>query len=426
MPLWLIPMAYVVAGIVLGFTLPRIEAAYLSDYTLGLSVASTQAFLAAAASGMMAITGIVFAIAIVMVQFSAAAYSPRVALSFVSGRRLFHAAGMFAATFLYSLATLAWVDRDGSATTPLLSMLIVLVLLVASMLIFALLMQRSSSLQITNVLEMIGDEGRKVIRALLARREESAESGPELHLGPVTQVFRYAGKPRVIASFDLDELVRLAERAGGIVEVLCAVGDTLVAETPLLQIRGRGADMSEQAIMRAVRIEPGRTFDQDPKFAIRLLVDIATKALSPAINDPTTALQAIDQIEDLLGRLGRSQMEPGQVRDATGRLRVIVPVAAWEDYLALGFDEMRQYGASSTQVVRRLRAALTGLEGSITDRERQEAVRRHLARLDTSLERSIVDVQDLATARMEDRQGLGVTRKRPAAGHVVTTGAPAA
>src|SRR5919107_4391784 len=190
MPLWLIPMAYVVAGIVLGFALPRIEDTYLSDYTLGLSVASTQAFLSAAASGMMALTGIVFAIAIFMVQFSAAAYSPRVALSFVSDRRLFHAAGMFAATFLYSLATLAWVDRDGSATTPLLSILIVLALLVASMLIFALLMQRLSSLQITNVLEMIGDQGREAIRVLFAGLEEPPAPESEPRLGPVTQVLR--------------------------------------------------------------------------------------------------------------------------------------------------------------------------------------------------------------------------------------------
>jgi uncharacterized membrane protein len=266
---------------------------------------------------------------------------------------------------------------------------------------------------------MIGDQGREAIRVLFARLEEPTAAGSEPHLGPVTQVLQYAGKPRVIASFDLDELVRLAERVGGTVEVLCAVGDTLVAETPLFQIRGRGAELSEKAIMRAIHLEPGRTFDQDPKFAVRLLVDIAIKALSPAINDPTTAVQAIDQIEDLLGRVGRSHMESGQVRDSTGQLRVIVPVPAWEDYLALGVDEIRQYGASSIQVVRRLRAALTGLEGSLTVRERQEAVRRQLARLDASLERSIVDVQDLAAARMNDRQGLGMTRK-PGAGHAVT------
>src|SRR4051812_29577497 len=111
MRLWLIPTAYVIAAIVLGFTLPSIEHDYLADFSFNLSVASTQAFLSAAASGMMALTGIVFAIATVMVQFSAAAYSPRLALTFVGDRRLFHAAGMFSATFIYSLATLAWIDR---------------------------------------------------------------------------------------------------------------------------------------------------------------------------------------------------------------------------------------------------------------------------------------------------------------------------
>src|SRR5262245_25216511 len=113
MPLWLIPMVYVAASVVCGFLLPRLEQIYLSSYTLGLSVASAQAYLSAAASGMMALTGIVFAMAFVMVQFSAIAYSPRLVLWFARDYSLFHALGVFGATFIYSLFTLACVDRNG-------------------------------------------------------------------------------------------------------------------------------------------------------------------------------------------------------------------------------------------------------------------------------------------------------------------------
>jgi uncharacterized membrane protein len=108
--------------------------------------------------------------------------------------------------------------------------------------------------------------------------------------------------------------------------------------------------------MQAIELATERTFEQDPKFAIRLLVDIAIKALSPAINDPTTAVQAIDQIEDLLVRLGRRELDVGYGRGPSGAVRVIVPMPTWEDYLTLSFDEIRQFGASSVQVMRRLRS----------------------------------------------------------------------
>ena len=96
--------------------------------------------------------------------------------------------------------------------------------------------------------------------------------------------------------------------------------------------------------------------------------------MSPAVNDPTTAVQALDQIEDLLRRLGRRQLDAGQARDATGALRLTFQVPTWEDYLALAFDEIRQFGATSVQVVRRLRAALVGLADTVAVEARRDAV----------------------------------------------------
>src|SRR5215208_6319895 len=135
MRLWLIPTIYIGASIVCAFTLPRIEHSFFSSYTFNISVASAQAYLSAAASGMMVLTGIVFSIAFVMVQFSAIAYSPRLVMWFARDRIMFHALGVFVATFIYSLSTLAWIDRGGSGTVPLFSTLLVVALLVASMLL---------------------------------------------------------------------------------------------------------------------------------------------------------------------------------------------------------------------------------------------------------------------------------------------------
>jgi uncharacterized membrane protein len=192
----------------------------------------------------------------------------------------------------------------------------------------------------------------------------------------------------------------------------CAVGDTLVDGTLLLRIRDAGKQLSEPLLRRAIRLGTERTFEQDPKYPLRLLVDVAIKALSPAINDPTTAVQAIDQIEDLLRRLGRAGFDTGHAIDTDGDVRLIIPMPTWDDYLTLAFDEIRQYGAGSVQVMRRLRSALVGVAESLDSADRAEAVKRYLAHLDRAIDHSPLDAEDRAVARQEDRQGLGLTRRR--------------
>jgi uncharacterized membrane protein len=418
MRLWLIPMIYVGASVICGLTLPRIEQAYLASHTANLSVASAQAYLSAVASGMMALTGVVFAMAFVMVQFSAIAYSPRLVLWFARDRVLFHSLGAFAATFMYALFTLAWIDRGGSGTVPLLSALLVAVLLIASMLLFAVLVQRLTDLQVTNVLQLIGSKGRQVIADTFRRLDErpayewkaGADRGHEL--GPITQTVTHLGPPRTIARLNVDALIRQARESDAIIEMLAAVGDTLAEGSVVLRVHGAKRSLADKQLMRAVRLGNERTFEQDPKYPIRLLVDIAIRALSPAINDPTTAVQSIDQIEDLLRRLCRHDLDTGFVRDSDGALRLVVPMPSWEDYLALAFDEIRQFGMASVQVMRRLRAALSGLADSATLPARAETVRRYLKHLDQAIERSPLDVEDKTMAAQEDPQGLGLSRRR--------------
>jgi uncharacterized membrane protein len=420
---WLIPMSYVCASVATGIILPRIEQIYFASYTLNLSVASAQAYLSAAGSGMMALTGIVFAMAFIMVQFNAVAYSPRLALWFARDRMLFHALGIFAATFIYALFALAWVDRGGSGTVPLFSCLLVGMLLIVSMLLFSQLVQRLSDLQITRVLQMVGDKGRKVIASMFPHFEHDPidtkktpnKSLDTAELAPVTQTVRYSGEPRTIAKFDVQALVSQAQQAKAVIVMTCAVGDTLVDDTKLLQVHGATGQLSKEVLLRSVHLSRERTFEQDPKYAIRLLVDIAIKALSAAINDPTTAVQTIDQIEDLLHRLGRCNLDVGYATDGSGAVRLILPMPTWEDYLTLAFDEIRQYGASSVQVMRRLRAALAGLAESLSSAERVDAVKRYLEHLDQIVAHSTLDAQDRLMAQLEDPQGLGLSRRRPSA-----------
>jgi len=266
------------------------------------------------------------------------------------------------------------------------------------------------------VLQFVGSRGRQVIQAMFPRIEDNPNADGTLDvpadLGPANQTIVYSGEPRVIARLDISALVRLAQSVNGIISIECGVGETLIEDTVLLRVHSATGKLPEQALRRAVRLSPSRTFEQDPKYALRILVDIAIRALSPAVNDPTTAVQALDQIEDLLRRLGRRQLDAGFTRDSAGAIRVVFPVPTWQDYLALSFDEIRQFGASSVQVVRRLRAALVGLGDDLAVTERRAAVLRYLEHLNLGVGRSGFDDQDKAVALQEDRQGLGLSRRQ--------------
>jgi len=190
---------------------------------------------------------------------------------------------------------------------------------------------------------------------------------------------------------------------------MVAVGDTVVGLTPLLRVYGTKQHIDERKLWNGVETGDERTFEQDPKYAIRLLVDIAIKALSPAINDPTTAVRALDQIEDLLLRLGRRQLEIGTFRDSEGKLRLVIPIPSWDDLLRLAFDEICACGATSVQVMRRMNALITDLKNTVPE-ERRPALRYWDARLKATVARSFAGSEERLEASKEDRQGLGVPR----------------
>lgn len=419
-PNWATPMVYVAVVSVFALVLPRFEHSYLAALTIDVSLSSAITFFATVASGVMALTAMVFTIAFVMVQFSAVAYSPRLVAMFVEDPRLFHTLGVFFATFTYALAAIVWTDRGGAGSVPLFSALVVAALTIASMLAFARLIHSLTDLQIHNVLQTVGTVGREVIGSMYRPLTGDAElvtdgGGRPAALGPAGQVLLHAGAPRVVTDLETPTLIGLAASVDGVAVLDCAVGDTVFDGTTLLRVHGARARIDEHALRKAIHLGGGRTYAQDPKYPLRLLVDIAIRALSPAVNDPTTAVQALDQIEDLLRRLGRSDLDVGEVPDAQGRLRVVIPVPTWQDYLSLAFDEIRHYGSTSIQVLRRLRSTLIALEECVATEARRRDTRGYLKHLDLGVDSSPFDAQDRVLALQQDRQGLGMSREQTAA-----------
>jgi uncharacterized membrane protein len=225
----------------------------------------------------------------------------------------------------------------------------------------------------------------------------------------VSQVVAYRGGPAAVQTIHLRRLTLLAVAHRAVVTMAAAVGDTVVDGTPLLQVHGGNRPIREWALRRCVQLGRDRTFEQDPKYAIRLLVDVAIRALSPAVNDPTTAVQALDQIEDLLIRLGNRRLSFGRVRDSSGTARVFYPVPSWDDFVVLAFDEIRYYGATSIQVMRRMRALIRTVMEHVPV-ARRPALQRYLTRVDAGIVRAFEDDDDRRDALVEDRQGLGLAQ----------------
>ena len=206
--------------------------------------------------------------------------------------------------------------------------------------------------------------------------------------------------------FDEDDLVSLGHRHDCVLVLVHRVGDYVATGAPMVEVHGGGGGPPPEEVRAHIGIGITRTMQQDVAFGFRQLVDIAEKALSPAINDPTTAVQALDRLHDLLRRLAGRPWPTGRVADDDGRLRLIHPVATWDDFVLLAFTEIRRYGAGSIQTARRLRAAIEDLLSCVPD-DRRPVLEAELARLDAEVELLYELPDDRRLARRADEQGLG-------------------
>lgn len=408
---WLVPMVYAVTAIVAGMVLPRLESLFFPNLQSKLSIDAAIALYSSIASGMMALTGIVFSLTFLMVQFSATAYSPRLVMWIARDPVLSHALGVFSATFLYAIAALSWLDRGNSRKVLFISAWAVIALLLASVGMFIALIQRVGLLQINRMLLFIANQGRGVIEKLYGQLDlpsSKPQALSKIKAVPV-QILCHRGRPQSLQEINIEKLVNIADQHDARIEVVAVVGDTVLESTALIHVFGGDGQIPEMELRNVFELGDERTFDQDPKYAIRLLVDIAIRALSPAVNDPTTAVQALDQIGDLLARLGQRRLEVGEFRDAAGRLRVVAEFPSWDDFLHLGFEEILSYGAKSVQIMRRMKALVADLL-TVLPPKRHVALNYWRERLQTSIGRSFEDAEEKISASAEDRQGLGITR----------------
>lgn len=415
---WVIPAAFVLLAVGAALGLPELDAAVDGTLTVSYTTSAATELLSAISAGMIAFTGFVFAIIILLVQFGSSQYSPRLLRRFMQDPVPKFAIGIFSATFVYSLFVLSGIGKpDDPNFVPDLSVTTAVAMVVFSVFAFLWLLHHSyQSVRLGNVVRMVAEQSRRAIEITYPDPAEPIDHDDRQEwLNPEEEgrVLRHLGGSGIVQNVDSRRLLRLAEETDSMLLVRVSLGDFVPAGGRLLVAHGPGAEtLKPERVGRAFSFDVERGIEVDPAQGIRWLVDIAIKALSPAVNDPTTAVQAIDHIDDLLRRLGtRSLLLPG-LHDREGALRVAFLMQTWRDYLELAFTEIRRYGSGSMQIERRLLALLLDLQAVVPD-YRRPAIDEQLALLAEGIADTYPE-RERAVASVADRQGIGWARRRAA------------
>ena len=343
---------------------------------------------------------------LVAIQVASGQYTPRIiATTLLNNNVIRFTVGLFVFCLLFAVQTL---NRAESVVLQL-TTLITAVLGVICLAAFLFLIDYASRLlRPVSLVRYIGEDGLAMMRSVYP---DLLDPGPQYPpavppAGEVTRTVLHQGTSAILTAVDSATLLAQAEKAGDVIELVPKVGDFVAKDEPLFCLHGAASQLSDQTLLRTVIFGSERTIEQDPLFAPRILVDIAIKALSAAINDPTTAVLAIDQLHRILRSAGRRNLRTNYTENREGKLRVIFRTPGWNDFVQLAFTEIRFYGAGNIQIARRLRAMIVNLANTLPE-ARHAALHREAGLLDRTIERLYTYPEDLALARIPDTQGLG-------------------
>jgi uncharacterized membrane protein len=404
--LWVLPAAGGVLGVVLAALDNRLEKNFPVPDAWQYSAATASSALTSIVAATVALLGFVVTVSVLVVQLATGTLSPRFMRLWYRDRMQKIVLAAFSATFGFAYGLLRRIQED---TVPSIGVTVAGVAVGGSVLLLLLYLDRfAHGLRPVAVAAQVAAAGSAVIRAIEADRSavEDERDEPRPPVGSPIRTVR-SHRSGTIQALHHHGLVAAAVREDCLLVITRSVGDFVPRGALMVEVYGNAGAPSGHRLAAMLALGKERTIDQDPAFALRILVDIAIRALSPAVNDPTTASQVIDYIEDLVQVIGSADVRSlWQLRDSTGQVRVLVRGRAWEEYLTLAVTEIRHYGATSPQVCRRLRAMLEQLHDDVRP-ERRAPVAAELAALEATVERTFTDPAERAFAGGSDRQGVG-------------------
>jgi uncharacterized membrane protein len=373
---------------------------------------SARALFSTLASSVFTLIVFVSSALLVAVQLVSSQLTPRIIAIVFKDPVTKYALTVFVFTFTLALALVVRI----STSVPEITSRVAAYSFMASLAVFLFLIDHlGKALRPSGVLRSVATLGREVIESVYPREEMGsdarADDGNDA-LGKNPSYTVPNSRDGVVLAFDLTGLRTLAERTDSLIEMVPQVGDFVATGDPLFRVYQGSTSLPIGVLRQSVCVGDERTMEQDPTFVFRILVDIASKGLSPAINDPTTAVHAVDQIHHLLRTTGKRHLDEGLVRDSSGRLRLVYRTPDWEDFIQLAVTEIRHFGGQSIQVARRLRAMLENLIQTLPE-SRAYLLRRELALLHRSAERFFNEPEDRALADVGDFQGVGSSQGHP-------------
>ena len=364
----LVQLLCALAGLGLGLLLPRI--------TLDSTVASTRVTetLVAVGFGVLGLVTIIFSLLFLVVQWAFTSLSPRLNL-FRDDPIVWRTFALAVGVFVFSVTT-ALVIGDQQKVSVIVPAVEMVAVLAAIALIRTLQVKAFASIQLAPTLAAIAGQGRGILDDLYPR-PYTAEPQPGVLLPPRRQAVPWPHRQAILQQIDLGRLLRAAD--GAVIVLRAGMGDTLQQGAPVADLHG--GEVADKTVLAGLVTGPERTFHQDPLFAFRLLADIGMRALSPAVNDPATAVQVLDTIESLLQLLVSRDLDVAEVADDAGTVRVVLALPSWDDYLRTALDDLLESAAQSPMVLLRARALLTTVLNAAPP-ERQPPITRRLHRVE--------------------------------------------
>ena len=410
--LWPVPLAAVIAGVLLGIVLPELDRAIdeslpddLAALLFGGGTEAARAVLSAIAGSLITATSLTFSLTVVALQLASSQASPRLLRMFASDRMVHATLALFLGTFAYALAVLRTVSNDdGEPFVPRIAVTVASVLTLASVIMLTFFLAHlARQLRVSTMLRDVHAETHRAIRLAAETREPAADRAPEL---PATGR-RVVVAPRsgFITGVDRQGIIQLAVQHDLVVRELRPVGSSVIEGSQLVEwwmanpgssLDAETSDRVDDALAGTFRVDYERTATQDLGFGLQQLVDVAVRAVSPAVNDPTTAVHALSHLSAVLAKIDRMPAEPPALADEQGVPRLMHAYPEFAELLELAVEQPRRYGASDADVAARLFRLLQELAEGVQRPERRAAIAAQLDRLEASVARADYDTEERA------------------------------
>jgi uncharacterized membrane protein len=404
--LWILPVIGGVIGALAAALVADVGTIFEIPKGLRYSAGTAEAVLAAVVAASVGLTGFVVTVSVLIVQMATGTFSARYMRLFYRDRVLKAVLAVLVGTMTFSYGLLRHVEEN---SVPHFGVTVAGFLLAAGVAMFLYFLDHSiHRLRPVAVAALVARAGRRAFEEGMrtAADGDAPNYSPEPYApgGSPTVVARSARAGAIQAINDRG-LVRIARNHDCVVVVPKAVGDFVPDGSVLVEVYGaRATEIDERELRSTIALGVERTIEQDPAFAIRIMVDIAIRALSPAVNDPTTAVQVLGHLGETVRLVGSTPRPSRPEREPGARADVIVRTRRWEDVVLLATTEIRHYGGTSIQVVRRLRTMLEELRDGVLP-ERRPAI--ELVKLDATVAEHWGGSVDFDLAGTADRQGIG-------------------